>query len=302
MSQATAVFSALRAYDANLGQRQADWLENPQIKNIPFHLVDKSFLEQQSLTSVVQGSQAIDRLLSIASRDEIKDLQPISQLFHQILSDKSYLQSQSLDELRSAKGSLVEQKMHAFERAYYLEDKTANMSMQAIDSMISKINDVAAEKLASPKMSAPVRGRDLLSGAAAARSDLPRPRGISQSFKKRARSEDLAGQSERRMAFAPHLAAMMGLELKKDTSRLQRAARFAPAGAFNMAVMGNSDYVLGIPLSVKGRLSWAQEHAKSKNSHIEPEMRDSIEIGARSLKSEGFKILVEALMTRNTNT
>lgn len=295
MSQATAVFSALKAYDANLGQREADWLENPQIQKVPFHLVDESFLRQQSLADVLQGSRAIDRLLSIASPGEIKNLQPISQLFHQIISDKSYLQSQSLDDLRSAKGFLVEQKMHAFEVAYYLENKPSNESMQAIDSMISKINDVAAEKLASPKKSASVRGQDLLGGAVAARSDLPLPRGMKQS-----RSQHLVSQSERRMAFAPYLAAMMGLELKKDTSHLRRAARFAPSSTFTMAVMGNSDYVLGIPLSVKGRLSWAQEHAKSKNSHIEPEMMDSIAKGASSLKSEGFKIFVEALMTKNS--
>jgi len=72
MSQATAVFSALKAYDANLGQRQADWLENPQIQKIPFHLVDESFLRQQSLADVLQGSRAIDRLLSIASPGESK--------------------------------------------------------------------------------------------------------------------------------------------------------------------------------------------------------------------------------------
>jgi hypothetical protein len=295
VSQATAVFSALGAYDTNLGQRQADWLENPQIKKIPFHLVDESFLRQQSLVDVLQGSRAIDRLLSIASPEEIKNLQPISQLFHQIISDKSYLQSQSLDDLRSAKDFLVEQKMHAFEVAYYLEKKPSNESMKAIDSMISKINDVAAEKIASPKMSFPARGQELINGAVAARSDLPPPRGMKQS-----RSQRLASQAERRMAFAPYLAAMMGLELKKDTSRLQRAARFAPSSAFTMAVMGNSDYVLGIPLSVKGRLSWAQEHAKSRNSHIEPGMIESIAKGAESLKSEGFKIFVEALMTKNS--
>jgi hypothetical protein len=286
MSQATAVFSALRAYDANLGQRQADWLENPQIKNIPFHLVDKSFLEQQSLTSVVQGSRAIDRLLSIASRDEIKDLQPISQLFHQILSDKSYLQSQSLDELRSAKGSLVEQKVHAFERAYYLEDKTANMSMQSIDSMISKINDVAAEKLASPKMSAPVKERDLLSGAAAARSDLPRPRGISRSFKKQARSEHLAGQSERRMAFAPHLAAMMGLELKKDTSRLQRAARV------NLA----EPKPLNESERIEAMIDWAQREAQKVGKEFPESFLSDLRDHAENRPPEVFQQIVRNLL------
>lgn len=288
----TAVFSALKGYDTQLGQRQADWLENPQIQKVPFHLVDGAFLRQQSLADLLQGQRAVERLMSIASEAQLETLAPLHQLFQTILNDPSFLQSQSTDSLRTAKHLLVERKMAAFDQLHYLGSESAKETLQAIDQMIEKINNIAAQQLAK----SPQRGID---AAAAARVTVPEDDRNAFPVPMQSK-EKMRALEASRMNYAPHLAALMGLELKEDTSRLQRAARLALSDQnFHLAVIGNSDYIHGIPYGVQDRIQWAQEYAHSQNKHLKEDVIHSLELAAQSMRSDGFKLLVENLMVDN---
>ncbi|NRA90077.1 MAG: hypothetical protein HRU43_02980 [Simkaniaceae bacterium] len=66
MEQSNAVFSALKAYDDHLWQRMAERTENPEIERFTFHLLDKSFLAQQSVRDLLSVERGIARLFSIA--------------------------------------------------------------------------------------------------------------------------------------------------------------------------------------------------------------------------------------------
>ena len=91
MNQLISVFSALKAYNASLRQRQADYLENSQIKINPCLLVDETFLRQQSPVDVLQGGRAVKYLLSLCKQNQKSSVhQPpfLSDSFRKKLSEE----------------------------------------------------------------------------------------------------------------------------------------------------------------------------------------------------------------------
>ncbi len=70
MSQLISVFSALKAYNASLREKQADYLENSQIKINPFFLADEIFPRRQSYVDTLQGGRAVKYLLSLYKQNQ----------------------------------------------------------------------------------------------------------------------------------------------------------------------------------------------------------------------------------------
>jgi hypothetical protein len=88
MTAADAVFSALKTYDSSFGHKAIDVTENPQIQEVPFHLIDKSFLEMQSSEDLEKGSRAIDRLLKTANPRHTETLEDVAALFEEVIHPK----------------------------------------------------------------------------------------------------------------------------------------------------------------------------------------------------------------------
>lgn len=287
----TAVFSALKGYDAQLGLREASRIESPQIEQVPFHLIDKSFLAQQNLTDLIQGQRAIQRLMSISTKEQLQILEPVNQLFDSILGSQAFLQDQSVDSLIEAKSFLVEQKVELFERVYYLDSESAKSAIESIDGLIETINDVAAAKLAAPKAPLP----QPLHASAAARVHL-----VDHEQVKNQSRATVTLTTQARMEYAPHFAALMGLEIKKGQEKsLERKARFGNDSLFRMAIMGASQEVLGIPQSISGRKKWAFQYAHEKGQPLDPQLSRLIELAARAFNSKEFKGLIDSLTTKN---
>ncbi|MCB1107531.1 MAG: hypothetical protein KDK76_05485, partial [Chlamydiia bacterium] len=213
MSEINPVYSALQAYSLQFGNKNADWLENPQIKEIPFDSINKEFLNQQSDESLKTAHHALVRLKTVASIDELPILQRV----------------------------------------------------------IDRIGTVYAE-----------------------RNEVPTARATQVSVPQETPDERV----ERRLAHAPYLAALQGLELQEDTSRLEVAAEtFEEEEPFILSTLSHSDYIDGIPLSTQERVNWAHQNAKENGCYLNANLEESIRRGAQTMKSGGFKLLIEMLMT-----
>jgi hypothetical protein len=123
MEQSNAVFSALKAYDDHLWQRMAERPESTEIERVPFHLLDKSFLAQQSVRDLLSVERGIARLYSIATNEQKERLAPVSHLIETVLFNKEYMGAQSSQDLMDGKSFLLTEKMHHSEVEFHLKKK-----------------------------------------------------------------------------------------------------------------------------------------------------------------------------------
>jgi len=165
MEQSNAVFSALKAYDDHLWQRIA---ERPEIERVPFHLLDRSFLAQQSVRDLLSAERGIARLFSIATDEQKEILAPVSRQIETVLFNKEYMGAQSSQDLMDGKAFLLNEKMHHSEVEFHLKKRPTESSVKALQQRIDLIDDAGREKLTNPRASV------LLSSTSAARAATPR--------------------------------------------------------------------------------------------------------------------------------